>query len=94
MKLLYSNCIPILAYGSQTKEYCSNDSHEVNVAVNDCIRKIFGFNRWTSIRSLRSQMGYKGIEEILATQRRRFDHALSSSPNALVKSLAGFDPFT
>ena len=91
MKLLFSNCIPILAYGSQTKEYSSSDSREVNIAVNDCIRKIFGFNRWTSIRSLRAQMGYRAIEEIFARQRGKFDHSLKSIPNAIVKSLLDFN---
>ena len=92
MKLLYTNCIPILSYGSQVKQYDSKDTHEVSVAVNDCIRKIFGYNRWTSIRYLRERMGYKAIEEIFAHQRVRFNHNLKLVPNALVQSLADFNP--
>ena len=93
MKLLFTNCVPILAYGSQTKEYSASDSREVSVALNDCVRKIFGFNRWTSIRSLREQMGYRAIEEIFAFQKRKFEHNLKTIPNAIVKSLADFNPF-
>ena len=94
MKLLYTNCIPILSYGSQIKEFNSKDTHEVSVAVNNCIRKIFGYHRWTSIRDLRKQMGYKAIEEIFVVQRMRFLHNLKLVPNALVQMLSDFNPFT
>ena len=71
----------------------ASDSREVSVALNDCIRKIFGFNRWTSIRSLQEEMGYSAIEDVFALQKRKFEHNLKSIPNAVVKSLADFNPF-
>ncbi len=72
MRLLYTNCIPILSYGAQVKEFRYCDKQEVNVAVNDCMRKIFGFNRWLSVRDLRTQMGYRSIEEIFKAQQIGF----------------------
>ena len=73
MRLLHTNCVPILymlsfilTYGAQFKQYCARDSREANVAVNDCICKIFEFNRWLSIRDMPLQAGYKSIEEIFA----------------------------
>ena len=94
MHLLYTNCIPIVTYGSQVKEYGSRDKHDVTVAINDCIRKIFGFNRWKSVRELRQQMGYKGIEEIFALQKARFLRNSRESSNDVVRFMADFNPFT
>ena len=94
MKILYTNCIPILSYGSQVKFYNSKDTREVSVAVNDCIRKVFGYHRWTSIRDLRMQMGYRAIEEIFALQKIRFVSNLKLVPNTLVKKLSDFNPFS
>ena len=49
MCLLHTSCVPVITYGSQAKEYCSRDKLNVNVAVNDCIRKILNFNRWNRV---------------------------------------------
>ena len=91
MRLLYTNCIPILSYGSQVKEYNHADTAQVSVAVNDSIRKIFGYARWMSIRTLRIQMGYRGIEEIFAVQRQRFLSTISQLDNDLLKFILVFN---
>ena len=94
MRLLYTNCVPILSYGAQIKQYCAGDAREANVAVNDCICQIFGFNRWLSIRDLRLQAGYKSIEEIFALLNRRFLARTQQSGNPVILFLAGLDPST
>ena len=101
MRLLYTSCVPILymfsfilTYGAQFKQCCAQDSREANVAVNDCIRKIFGFDRWLSIRDLRLQAGYKSIEEIFALLNRRFLARTQQSGNPVILFLAGLDPST
>ena len=72
MRLLHTNCVPILymlsfilTYGAQFKQYCARDSREANVAVNDCICKVFEFNRWLSIRDMPLQAGYKQVSRML-----------------------------
>ena len=75
MRLLYTNCVPIITYGSQVKEYCSRDKHDVNVAINDCIRKIFGFNRWLSVRDLRQDVvGMRRINLIVISLYARVEN--------------------
>ena len=88
MRLLYTNCIPILTYGAQVKHYHYNDAIAVSVAINDCIRKIFGFNRWLSVRDLRSQMGYFSIEEIFKSLNIRFMTKARESNNPVIKFLS------
>ena len=90
MRLLYSNCVPILTYGAQVKQYHYADTLAVSVAVNDCIRKIFVYHRWISIRDLRSQMGYHSIEEIFQSLKIRFLNKARESDNPVVKGLTAF----
>jgi len=90
MRLLYSNCVPILTYGAQVKQYHYNDTLAVSVAINDCIRKIFGFNRWLSVRDLRSQMGYLSIEEIFKSLNVRFLIKARESHNPVIKFLSNY----
>ena len=49
-KLLYCNCIPISTYTSEVKRHNGREMTSLDVALNDCIRKIFGFHRWESTR--------------------------------------------
>ena len=61
MKVFFTNCVSILAYGIEVKEYLARDMRSIHVAMNDGIRKIFGWHRWESIRELRHSFGYDDI---------------------------------
>ena len=43
MQLLYSNCVPKLTYGAAVKDLTAAEKHKYNVAVNNAVRRIFGF---------------------------------------------------
>ena len=45
LTLLYSNCVPILTYACGVKQFSSSDMSDCNVAVNNALRKTFGFQR-------------------------------------------------
>ena len=62
VRLLYSNCVPRLVYGAAIKDLNGKEKHQVNVAVNNAIRRIFGFCQYQSIRHLREFYGFKPIE--------------------------------
>ena len=61
MKLLYSNCVPIITYASAVREFNAADMYRCHVAVNNAIRKVFSFAVWQSICTLRTSMGYRSI---------------------------------
>ena len=50
-KSKYSNCLPKLTYGAAVKDPSSNEKQQYNVAVNDAVRRIFGFRWWDSTPS-------------------------------------------
>ena len=88
LKLLYSNCVPILTYGAAVKDLTAKEKHQINVAVNNAIRRIFTFRRWESIRQLRKFLFYDSIEVIFAKARRRFCVSLADHPNKVLRFLS------
>ena len=52
MKLLYTNCVPILTYACAVKEFSASEMYRCHVAINNAIRKIYSFAIWQSIRQL------------------------------------------
>ena len=87
LRLFYSNCVPILTYGIEVKEYLARDMTSHHVAINDGIRKIFGWNRWESIRTLRESFGYLDLHTIAATRRRSFFAGFRFLDNPTLKHL-------
>ena len=88
MKLLYTNCVPIITYACAVKQFSAADMHKCHVAVNNAIRKIFSFAVWQSIRHLRISYGYLSIYELFEKARRKFMASVSCSANAIVAKLA------
>ena len=90
MKLLYTNCVPTLTYACGVKEYRYQDKQNCNVALNDAIRKIFSFNRWESVRTLRLSFGYGSLTEIVSATRRKFFDSLPLHSNTIIAGLARY----
>ena len=70
MKLLYCICVPSLTYAAEVKVLPSREMTRLHVAVNDSIRKIFGFNRWESVKHLGSDSSFNSVTEIFAARRK------------------------
>lgn len=87
MKLLYSNCVPILSYACGVKDLLSKDMQRMNTAINDGIRKIFSFQRWESTRHLREAFHYPSIEVIFARGKRNLESSLLLVGNNVLSHL-------
>ena len=85
--MLYQFSIPILTYASEVKEFSNSDMHSCQVAVNDAVRKIFSYNRWESIRTLRSCFGYKDLYTLFALRKKSFRAKLPLMRNLAVSLL-------
>ena len=88
LRLLYTNCVPIITYASAAREFSAADMTQCNVAINNCIRKIFTFAVWQSIRDLRISHGYKSVYELFEESKGKFMQNASKSSNAIVKLLS------
>ena len=90
MKLLCTNRVPILSYACDVKCFSAKDmrdSRDCNTAINDAVRKIFSFNRWESVRSLREGFNLKSIYEIFALSKQRFHDSLAHHRNSVLRQI-------
>ena len=87
MHLLYSNCVPGLTYACEIRRHSSDEMQKMNTAVNDCIRRIFSYNRWESTRFLRNSFGYDSITNIFAKRSASFDRGLRFTGNPILMFL-------
>ena len=84
MHLLYANCVPKLTYACEIRSHSSGEMSQMDVAVNDAIRRIFTFNRWESTRFLRKSCGYDSITEIFNKRRDSFHNKLQFTKNTVL----------
>ena len=87
MKMLYATCVPHLTYASDVILYSAAQMQPLNVALNDCIRRIFTYNRWESVRFLRLSFGYPSLIEIFESRSRKFFKQLSKLGNTTLECL-------
>ena len=92
LKLVYTNCVPILTYACSVKEYSYVSMHNCHVAVNNAIRRIFSFAIFESIRHLRISYGYESIYEIFHHAKTKFVTSTTHSSNIIVRHIATVFP--
>ena len=91
MQLIYSNCVPKLTYGAAVKDYNASEKNQLNIAVNNAIRQIFGFCLWQSIRQIREYYGFDAIEMMIAKAQRKFMGSLRYHDNRILRLLSTLD---
>ena len=84
MHLLYANCVPKLTYACEIRSYSSREMTQMDVALNDAIRKIFTFNRWESTRFLRRSFGYNSVTDIFNKRRESFLYKILCTRNPVL----------
>ena len=87
MKLLYNVCVPTITNACEVVNYSHKEMESLHVAVNDAIRRIFQYNRWESIKTLRESFGYLSVTEIFAKRKRKFESKLPQLGNAVLAFL-------
>ena len=83
-----SNCVPILTYACSVKQYLAREMSDCNVAMNNALRKIFGFSQWQSIRYLRELFGVKSLYVIFKETQDRFLVACANHSNPIISFVA------
>ena len=80
MNLLYTNCVPILAYGAEVVEFSLSDMRSFNTTINDAIRRIFSYNAG------KARGFYDRAQVFQASMKFTVDALIHSSPaTSLVK---------
>ena len=88
MHLLFSICVPTITYASEIKQFSNAEMHSCHVAMNNAIRRIFGYHRWESIRILRQTFGYKDLYSSFQLRHNKFLEGCAAHWNQVVKTLS------
>ena len=89
MSLLFTICVPTITYASEVKEFSNSEMHSCHVAMNDAIRRIFGYNRWESIRTLRQSLGFHDIYDSFQRRRIKFKEGNAAHANRVIRAVNG-----
>ena len=80
-----------MTYACEVKRHYGSDMTTLDVALNDCIRKTFGFHRWESTRELQKSLGHDSITEIFAKRSKSFMNGLNRTLNPILIRLKSFN---
>ena len=86
--LLHTNCVPILTYACEVKEYNSREMSDCNIALNSAFRKIFGFRDWRSISDLREIFGFESLYVTFKKAQDKFFQNCVTHFNPVIRSFA------
>ena len=65
-------CLPILTYAAVAVKYTVRQEDELNAACNSVYRRIFGFNKWESVRAFINGLGRLDLHHIFMLRRLNF----------------------
>lgn len=70
-------CLPVLTYAASVVKYTSKQEDELNACWNSVYRKIFGFNRWESVKCFICGLGRLDFHHVIRIRRVKFyTHAM------------------
>jgi len=73
LKLQESYSLPILSYAAAAVKYTTRQKDELNASWNSVYRRIFGFNRWESVRAfIITGLGRSDLHHIFMLRRLNF----------------------
>ena len=64
----------------------------VAVAVNNAVRRIFGFRYWQSIRHIREVYGFQSIEQMFSNAKTKFLRKMTVHSNGILRFLSSLEP--
>ena len=85
--IFIGSVLETLTYGAAVKDLTGSETQQLNVAVNNAVRRIFGFRRWESIRQIRQFYHYDSIEVLFAKAKKRFELSLPNHANCVLRFL-------
>ena len=79
LTLQESYCLPILTYAAVAVKYTARQEQELNAAWNSVYRRIFGFNKWESVKAFVKGLGRLDLHHVFMLRRVNFYLRLRSS---------------
>ena len=86
MHLIYTNCVSIIMWGFEVKEFLYRELKQLKTAINGAIRKIFACP-WIEVPQHRTDHGYSSLEDLIDKAKARFKRSLATSSNPTLRAL-------
>jgi len=87
LHLLESYCLPVLTYVIGSLNLSKSQCEVLNVCWNNAFRKVFGFNRWASVKSFMCSLGKLDFLRIHKKAVLIFHKKQYYSDNSVIKML-------
>ena len=84
VNLIYCNCVPILTYACAVKVFSAQEMSNCNLAINNALRRVFGFSDWRSIRYLREAFGVESVYVLFKKAQDRFHASCRTHSNPVI----------
>ena len=94
LQLLETYCLPILTYCVAALDITRTQLKELNACWNMIFRKIFGFNKWESVRCFIAGLGRLDFEHIYYWQRLKFLKNAFASNNSILLSIVHMQQYS
>ena len=92
LQLLKTFCLPLITYCLGAIDVPHYKIKELGVCWNDIFRKLFGYNRWESVKELQWFLGEPNFERIYYNYRKRFlDKRHISDRMCLINDLSSIE---
>jgi len=85
--LVKTYCLPVLLYGSETWSLSSSDKYKLNVAWNNCFRRIFNFFWRESVKPLLFYCNTMPLMSIADQRRLTFLRNIACSTSFILSTL-------
>ena len=83
LALMEAHCLPVLLYSCAALSYTNQQLRDINACWNSVYRRIFGFNKWDSVRAFIAGLGRMDFMSIHAHLCLKFYKGGSSSNNSI-----------
>jgi len=83
----WAHCLPMLLYSSTALSYTSQQLNDLNACWNSVYRRIFGFNKWDSVRTFIAGLGRMEFISIHAHLGLKFYKVGCNSNNLVFSSI-------
>lgn len=90
LHLMESQCLPVITYCIESLCLDSSQMKEINSWWNSVYRKIFGFNKWESVKELIYFLDRIDLHHLINLRRALFVKRLAASKNSVVVALFNY----
>ena len=86
-RLQETYCLPILCYALSTIKLNETQVRTLNSCYNSAYKKIFGFNKWESIKSFIQGLGFLDFKHVLMWTKLKFMKGLYLCNNSVIAAV-------